>query len=232
MTAPEAPSSGRTRDSGRRVSRSGDQAPLAPLALEPLVAQTEGLQPWRRVFHACSGLVLVGILVLTPISALWLAAMLAVGAGGALALDLVRLRSPRVNHLFFRVLRPFASPREAAGIASSTWYLIGVGMALACFPDHVAIAAILVLSLADPTASYLGRRWGRRSLGTGTGTVEGTVAFIGVAAAILVPLAGWGPGLVTAGLVAIIEQIRWPLDDNLTIPLATGALLWSLLPLG
>lgn len=230
MTCREAPSPGPSRGSERRGARSGEQAPVAPLALEPLIAQTAGLQPWRRVFHACSGLVMIGVLLMTPISATQLAILLAVAAGGALILDFVRLRSARINHLFFRMLRPFASPREALGVASSTWYLIGASLTFLCFPDMVAIAAIMVLSLADPTASYLGRRWGRRSFGTGT--IEGTAAFLVVAAAILVPLAGWVPGLVTAVLVSIIERIPWPLDDNLTVPLATGALLWSLLPLG
>jgi dolichol kinase len=35
---------------------------------------------------------------------------------------------------------------------------------------------------------------------------------------------------VTAPLVAWVERLPWPLDDNLTVPLVTGFLLWTLLP--
>jgi dolichol kinase len=197
--------------------------------LESLVSRTEGLQPWRRVFHAVCGLLIVGVLGFSDLSRTMVGGGLLLLAAGALVLDGVRLGSTRVNRWFFRLLRPFASPREARGIASSTWFLLGTGLTVMLFPRGLAIPALLVLALADPAASYLGRRMGRRPFGTGT--VEGSMVFLGVSAAVLVPLTGWGPGLVTAFLVTVIERIPWPLDDNLTLPLATGALLWSLLPL-
>ncbi len=198
--------------------------------ISPLVAQTEGLQPWRRVFHAANGLGVLALLLFTPVPQFELAILLGAAAVGALLLDWLRLRSPRVNRLFFRLLKRLASPREAEGIASSTWFLIGISLTLLLFPQAVAVGAILVLSLADPAASYLGRRWGRTPFGSGT--VEGSLTFLCVSAFLLVPLAGWIPGGVTALLVTGIERVPWPLDDNLTIPLATGVLLWSLLPVG
>ncbi|TVP55453.1 MAG: hypothetical protein EA351_10710 [Gemmatimonadales bacterium] len=198
--------------------------------IEPLVARTEGLQPWRRVFHAANGLGVLALLLLTPVPQLELAIVLGLAAVGALLLDGLRLRSPRVNRAFFRLLKRLASPREAKGVASSTWFLIGISLTLLLFPQPVAVGAILVLALADPAASYLGRRWGRRPFGSGT--VEGSLTFLTVSAVLLVPLAGWVPGGVTALLVTGVERAPWPLDDNLTIPLATGVLLWSLLPVG
>ena len=204
--------------------------PGSATELDHLVARTGGLQPWRRIFHAITGLVVAGLLVWAPLPQQPLALALVIAAAGALVLDLIRLRVPSVNRRFFRVLKPLASPREARGIASSSWFLVGVALTLLLFPGRVALAAILVLALADPAASYLGRRWGR--IRFGSGTAEGSLTFLGVAACILVPLGGWGPGAVTALLVSAIERAPWPLDDNLTIPLVTGLLLWSLLPLG
>jgi dolichol kinase len=202
----------------------GDGRPLAPL-----VARTEGPQPWRRLFHAASGVGIATGLVLLEIPwgvAVGLLALLTLLAAG---IDLLRLTRPAVNVLFFRVLRPLASPREARRVASSTWYLLGILLAVAFFPRSVAVPAILVLALADPAASYLGRRWGRRRLGAGT--VEGSLVFLGVALAVLVPLAGWLVGTATALVTAVVEVIPLPVDDNLLIPLLSGALLWSLLPL-
>lgn len=198
-------------------------------ALAPLVARTEGAQPWRRLFHAAAGVGIAGgLLVLDPPwgAAVGLLALLTLIAAGV---DLLRLTRPAVNVLFFRVLRPLASPREAQGVASSTWYLLGILLAVAVFPRPVAIPAILVLALADPAASYLGRRWGRRRLGAGT--AEGSLVFLGVALAVLVPAAGWVVGAAVALLTAAAEAAPLPVDDNLLIPLLSGALLWSLLPL-
>lgn len=157
----------------------------------------------------------------------------AAGALGVLTLllflgEVVRFSIPALNRLFFRLLRPLASPREARRVASSTWYVAGCFVAVTLFPREVAVAAILILALADPVATYVGRRWGRRPFGTGT--VEGSVAFGIVALLILAPLAGWGVGALVAAATTVVERIPWPLDDNLTIPLVSGLLLWSLLP--
>ena len=196
--------------------------------LETLVARTEGLQPWRRVFHAVNGLTLVGILVF--LDPPWAGTVAALGGLTLLLFlsDLARFSVPGLNRVFFRLLRPFATPREARGVASSTWYIAGCFLTVAVFPREVAVTSILVLALADSVASYVGRRWGRRSFGTGS--VEGSTVFFLVAFLILVPMAGPGVAAVVAGITALVERTPWPLDDNLTVPLTSGLILWSLLP--
>lgn len=196
-------------------------------SLDALVRRTAGLQPWRRIFHALSGVaVAAGVELLDPGRA---AVSAALGAVAVLLLagDLVRLRSPALNLLFFRAFRSLASPREAGGVASSTWFVAGCALTVALFPRDVAVSAILVLALADPAAGYVGRRWGRRPFGKGT--VEGSAVFTGVALGVLVA----GHPFVPAGLAALgvtwIERSRWRLDDNLTVPLGTGALLTAFL---
>ncbi len=199
-----------------------------PPSLDALVARTEGLQPWRRVFHATNGVLLVSVLVVVDPPWRWTVAALGALTVVLFLADWLRFQVPSLNRLFFRLLRPFASPREARGVASSTWYMAGCFLALALFPREVAIPGILVLALADPVASYTGRRWGRRPFGTGT--VEGSVVFATVAFLVLTPFVGWGVGAVVAVAAAGAERIPWPLDDNLTIPVVAGALVWSLLP--
>ena len=196
--------------------------------LDPLVRRTEGPQPWRRVAHAACGIVLAAALVMVDPS--WAAATGVLGSLTVLLLaaDLLRLRVSGLNRLFFRVFRPFASPREARGVASSTWFILGAFLAVALFPLQVVVPALLVLALADPAASYAGRRWGRRPFGTGT--FEGSLVFLAVAVVVLTPFTGVAVAAGVAVAVAAVERIPWPLDDNLVIPLLTGALLWSLLP--
>lgn len=192
--------------------------------LTELVARTEGLQPWRRVFHAANGCAVVAALQLGLLSREQMLILLTVALVGALAIDVLRFRVPAVQRLFFRSMAALASPREARGIASSTWYVLGVLIALAAFPLPVAEASILVLALGDPAASYVGQRWGKHRI-PGDGSVEGTVVFWLVALAVL--LAFLPPVYAVLGsLVAtVVERIPWPLDDNLTLPVGTGAAL-------
>jgi dolichol kinase len=191
--------------------------------LEPLVDATRGPQVWRRLFHAGAGVsVAVATSVLAPTRG-ELLGVLAVAFVAGLAGDLLRLRYPDLNVLFFRLFRTLASPREARGIASSTWYMLGLVLVVALFPLGVFIPAVLVLALADPAASYLGRRWGKRRLGTGS--VEGLVVFVVVGATVLLGWAPPGSALLAALAAGLVEIVPWKLDDNLTIPLAVAAAL-------
>ncbi len=191
---------------------------------EKAVEGTEGVQPWRRLFHAVGGLVLIAFVQLTgPESALALAG---IGAGvvAALVLDWARLRFEGVNKVFFRVFSRLASPREAAGIASSTWYMVGALAVLVIAPPRLFVPSMLVLAFADPAASVVGRICGRHGLGNGTW--EGTAAFFLVAASVLTPVTGVGAALFAAAVVAAMEVLPIGLDDNLVVPLSTALALW------
>lgn len=188
-----------------------------------LVRRTEGLQPWRRIFHAASGLVLA----LVPGAVGWEAPLVvAILAGGLVLMttfDLARLRSPALNAWFFRAVPSLASPREATRPASSTWYTCGALLTWALFDSAIVVPAVLVLALADPAASVVGRLV--RSPRVGTGSAAGGAAFFFVAASALSFHLHWPLAVVIAGVVAAVEMIPWRLDDNLTIPLTAAALI-------
>lgn len=193
-----------------------------------LVRRTEGVQPFRRLFHAGSGL-LVG---LGPgVLGLSRTATLVILAGAflvALLLDLVRLRAPAVNRAFFRVFALLASPREAQGMASSTWFALAALLAHAVFPPLYAAASLVVLALADPAASVVGRIWGSAPLGKGS--VQGTLVFFVMAWLVLTGMTGeWLLVIPVALGVALMEIVPGLIDDNLVVPLVTGVLLWVIL---
>jgi dolichol kinase len=186
--------------------------------LTELVTRTRGPQPWRKLFHAVNGVVIAAALsydgTSDRVATLTLSAISAV----LLAVDLARFVDRRANALFFRWLNRLASPRELGGVASSTWYAIGILAVVALFERSTAVSAVLVLALADPLAGYLGRRWGKRAfLG---GTVLGSAAFFLAGFVIVGVRHGWWVAAPVALVVTIVERKCWPLDDNLAIPLA------------
>lgn len=191
--------------------------------LDELVSRTEGLQPWRRVFHAGNGTLMVALWYFGILTRGQLLVVLVFALVGALAIDFFRFRVPVFQRVFFRSLSALVSPREAGGVASSTWYLVGVIIAVLAFSPAVAQASILVLALGDPAASYVGRRWG--TLRIGDGSVEGTTVFFLVALAVL--WAFFSPAYAALGavLATVVERIPWRLDDNLTLPVGTGLAL-------
>jgi len=180
--------------------------------------------------HAASGSATAAVLALSDTPRATAVAILAAVLVSLSALDVIRLLDRRVNVLFFRSFRSFASPREARGPASSTWYTFGLLLTVAFFPRRCAVSGILVLALADPAASYVGRRWGRRAfLGA---TLEGTLLFAVVAFCIVAPRHGIAAAAATALVTTLAERLSRPLDDNLTLPVvgaATIALLEAVL---
>jgi dolichol kinase len=188
--------------------------------LQRLVEGTSGLQPWRRLFHMTSGVVVALLLHHRLVPRSWALAILLVVLVLMVLIDLMRLRSSVVNRWFFQLFHRLASPREAEGVASSTWYAAGLLLTLALFPLEIAVPAILVLAVADPLASYLGRRWGKRPLGSGS--IEGTLVFLTVSFLILTLFQETPVAAGVALFTSAIEQIPWRLDDNLTVPLAVG----------
>ncbi len=191
-----------------------------------LVHRTEGLQPGRRLFHAAVGLIFVGILSLEAVSAPTMVLGLSILLVLLVAFDLVRLSSLKLNTLFYRWFRLFVSPREEMKAASSTWYVLGTLIVIAIFPEAIAIAGILVLALADPSASYVGRRWGRQQLGGGT--VLGTAMFFIVGLMIFLRVANLPTAAAAALFTAILEGRPWPLDDNIVVPVAASGILYVL----
>ena len=92
-------------------------------------------------------------------------------------------------------------------------------------PRAEAVSGVLVLGLADPIASVIGQLYGRRPfLG---GTLEGTSVFVLVALSILLVRHPWQAAVPAAIIAALAERRSWPLDDNFTVPLVTGLVLYG-----
>jgi len=194
--------------------------------LGELVERTGGMQIWRRVFHVICGLLLAATVLWLPVPRNVLLGSLALLFAGSLSVDLIRLYLPSVNRLFYRLFPSLLTPRDADRLASSTWYLLGVLLAFLLFPERIAVAATLVLAVADPAGNVVGRTLGKRPFGTGT--VAGTLALVVASFLVTWPLVGVLPAAVAALVAGVVETRDIGLDDNLTVPLGAALTLWAM----
>lgn len=182
----------------------------------------------RKIYHLAGGLFLLGIYSLFD-RPLALAVYLAL-LGGILLFDAARLRIPAFNRWTQRRMGTLLRPGEAETISGSPSYVAGVALALLLFDLPVATAAILFLAVGDVAATAVGEAWGRTRIGQKS--LEGSAAFLasGLLAGLAARAAGSGPaipvllaGVCAAAAVEILTPPR--LNDNLTIPLCSGAVM-------
>ncbi len=193
----------------------------------------------RNVMHATSGFVSLAVILLAP-STGWLVAIAGVFFVYAWTMEAVRRRNTAFNDRLMKFYGPVAHPHEWHRINSATWYCTAL-LALALTGSLVVCTvAVLVLGIADPVAALVGRRWGKTKLLNGR-SLQGSTAFVlsgGTVA--LAALAIFFADEVTFGQAALLayggalggaiaELVSRRVDDNLTIPVATGAVVWALL---
>ncbi len=188
----------------------------------------------RRLYHALGGAVL-------PILGLVLSReALLVFTGSVAAIfvlvEAVRLLVPSVNQslmsLFSGVSSSFKE-REAVGPIGTTYFLVGSFLTFLLFPQNIAVLALFFTAVGDPAAAEVGERFGRLRLGKKS--AEGAFAFFAVSLVVGLILlwAGLrtsGAALAVGALVAcLVEVAPIPINDNLTVPVASAAAM-TLMP--
>lgn len=191
-----------------------DLAPVAP-----------GHTLQRRVWHVVGGLLVLAPYAMGLVSRPLYTLVLAAAVATLLATDLVRLRQPRVNALFARLFRGLLLPRDLVRLNGTTFFLAGILAAVIFFAQPVAVAAVLFLVVGDFVAGVVGRRWGKVRFRPGGKSLEGSAACFLACLGVALPIVGWGPALGGALTAALVEHAELPLDDNLLIPPAAGAMM-------
>ncbi len=158
-------------------------------------------------------------------------------AGVAITVELGKWRSPHFSALFFRAFGALLRRHEHKGaITGATHYLISALLCILCFDKHLAIVCIFFMVLGDTAAALVGKMWGRTKL-IGKKSLEGSAAcFIVCTVSALFLLSLFGSDTQADSEVSIIvvavggafvattvELLPLRLDDNLTVPLISGA---------
>lgn len=183
---------------------------------------------WRRLFHLTAGSTIPITAIFAP-ELFMLAATAALTAGG-LGLDIARFRVEGLNRVFLRWLAPVLKADEGSRVTGATYMAMAALAVFLLFDRPVAVAALLFLSLGDPAAALVGRGMpGPRIVGK---SPVGTAAFIAVSWAVVGVLVATGVveyhwGLMAAAVAAgLAELAPLPVDDNLTVPITAGAVMY------
>ena len=146
-----------------------------------------------------------------------------------LTVDLLRhfhsgLASLFRKYFFGRVLREEEKPT----FMGSTYFLFSTILTLLLFPKSIAIASLLILILADSSAALVGKGIGRVPIWGKT--LEGSMAFLFTSLLIVLIYPGLNrfSGSLAALGATVIEILPIKVNDNLTIPLVAGTIMFFL----
>lgn len=154
----------------------------------------------------------------------------------SLTMEVLRLRNPVLNEKCVRVFSILIRTNEVNKVSGMPYFVASSIVAIAVFPKPVAILAILYLALGDPISSLAGILYSGRSAKIFDGkSLHGTAAGFFVCAAVtwfyLRSTGMNGLDLVRITLLggfagALAELLPLELDDNFTIPIVSGFILW------
>ena len=178
----------------------------------------------RRLYHLVSGLLFVyvisqldrrsGIILVSVMLAL------------AIAIETARLIFPALNTLFIRCFNMLLRHEEKRKPTGSAWYIAGVLISLLLFKKEFAMFSMVILAVGDPSASTVGKSWGRHHIKRKS--LEGSLAFLiaAIAAGLIFQrtLGGLSFVIIITGAIVgtMTELLSSKLDDNLTIPLISS----------
>ncbi len=126
------------------------------------------------------------------------------------------------KYFFGRVLRE----EEKPALMGATYFIFSTILTILLFPKSIAIASILILIVSDTAAALTGKGIGRiKIFGK---TLEGSLAFL-VTSLLIVwayPHLDRLSGSLAALGAALVEILPIRINDNLSIPLVAGAIMF------
>ncbi|MGB9959908.1 MAG: HAD-IB family phosphatase [Candidatus Bathyarchaeales archaeon] len=178
---------------------------------------------FREVIHACG----LTVPILSSLVGQHAIALLILVVTFLYAVSEVALISGKHIPIFSSIIRYAATPPELYEFATAPiFFAFGILFTLLLFPAPANSAAITIFAIGDSTAAIFGRIFGKTPLPFNKGkTLEGLIA--GLLFSFLAATAYLNPlkALVGAAVALFVESLPLPINDNLVVPLITGAIL-------
>ncbi len=189
----------------------------------------------RKGIHLCSLSIPVGYYFMSKEMALSILIPLVVfSLVVELARHYIKPMGKYFDFLFGFLLREHEKNTSKKTLSGATYVFISAVLTMVLFPKVIFLLAFSVLIIGDIAAALIGRRFGKHKFLAKS--LEGTTAFF-VFSAFLVLLTPkvdylyieYFIGIIAVAVGAIAENIAYGwADDNLTIPLSVGAVMWLL----
>lgn len=149
------------------------------------------------------------------------------------SVDISRLRGWGLWQIFRPVAGRMVRAHEEKGdFTGATYILWCVVATVALYRRDIAVAALAFIVVGDTFAALIGRklgrhRFGRKSLEGSLGCLVGTLIVAFVAPGLATPVAVAGAVVAT-----VTEAFSGPIDDNVSVPLVSGAVMFFLEKIG
>ena len=146
-----------------------------------------------------------------------------------LLIDIVRLLSQKTNLFLFQ--KPlFFKQKERQTFSSMSLFLVAIFISILFFPQSIAILTTVFLIFGDVFAKIIGLVFGRVHIFKKT--LEGSIGYFLAAlifGLILMPYLDnitYPMFIVGAFAAAIVELIPWGIDDNISVAIISGAVMY------
>jgi dolichol kinase len=144
----------------------------------------------------------------------------------SLTVDMIRFfGGPKSNRFVQRWFGIMIRPHEKRAFTGATFILSSSIIAILIFDKVIAILAIAYIVVGDTASAIVGRMWGR--IKYRNKTLEGSLSFLASCCAVAIVVPGMDMGVKIVGALAatIAEAFTVFIDDNLTVPLISGAIM-------
>jgi dolichol kinase len=146
---------------------------------------------------------------------------------GFLLVDLLRHYHSGMTSFFQKYfLGTVLREKERSTLMGATYFLFSSILVILFFPKSIAIVSLLILILSDTAAALVGKAIGKVRIFEKT--LEGSLAFL-VCSLLIVwvyPELNRFWGSLAALAATLIELLPIRVDDNITIPLAAGGIMF------
>ncbi len=189
---------------------------------------TLGQEAWRKATHT-GALIIPGAYYFFELTKIEMLTYMVPIALSMVIIDIARLRDLA---LWNRIAKPLLSgmvrPHEKAGdFMGASYILLTICVTVALFDKNIAIAGLAFTMVGDSFAAMIGRKFGRYKFGRNK-SIEGTLGcLLGtlLVAWFMYPYLPWQLGVVGAVVGALAEAFSFGIDDNVTVPLASGLVM-------
>jgi dolichol kinase len=188
----------------------------------------------RKSIHLCSLSIPIIYYFISRIQALFLLVPVTLLF---LGVDLLRYFHAPTAKIFYRAfgghLRKHEHGEKSIRLSGATHVLISATLCVLIFPKLITITAFAILIISDSAAALVGRRFGSRKFLNKS--LEGSAAFfltalivIAVTPKVSAYAGEYYIAIAAAAIGTVIEALSIGIDDNLSIPISIGAVMWVL----